>query len=66
MIISRSLAEKFGGENVLGKIIKDEFYGGEFRVGAVIEGFEDTIFDNAEIIFNTRAPRFDKNRDEQL
>ena len=66
VIISRSLAEKFGGENVLGKIIKDEFYGGEFRVGAVIEGFEDTIFDNAEIIFNTRAPRFDKNRDEQL
>ena len=66
VIISRSLADKIGGENVIGTVVKDEYYGSEYRIGAVIEGFEDTIFDNVDIIHNTRDPRFDKNREEQM
>ena len=66
VIISERLADKIGGENVIGTVIKDEYNGGEYRVCAVIEGFEDTIFDNVDIIHNTRSPRFDKNREEEM
>lgn len=66
VMITRNLAERIGGENAIGMVIKDEHNGGEYRVGAVIEGFEDTIFANEEIIHNIRDPRFDRNRNEEL
>ena len=66
VIITKSLADRFGGENVIGMIIKDEDYECEFRVCAVIEGFEDSVFANEEIIHNTGGPRFDRNRNENL
>lgn len=64
IIITKSLADRIGGKEALGKVVSDDYNGGEYRICAVIEGFEETFFENAEVILNTRAPRFDKNRIE--
>ena len=66
VIITKSLADRLGGEAALGKVISDDYNHMEYRICAVIEGFEETIFDNTVVILNTRAPRFDKNRNEPL
>ena len=64
VIISKSLADKMGGEKVLGMTIKDNLDQKEFRIGAVVEGFENTVFANADVIMNTRSPFFDRRRSE--
>ena len=64
-IITESLANLHGGTEVIGKTLK---IGGpeEFTVSAIIEDFDDTIFDNEQIIVNFRHSTFDKWRDIDL
>lgn len=66
VIISKSLADRLGDEKALNMTVTDRLYGDTYRVGAVIEGFENTLFENTDIIINTRSPEFDnyRNRDE--
>lgn len=62
VIISKSLAETMGGKDVLGMILKDHFDQNEFRIAAVIEGFENSLFNNTDIILNLRSPMFERGR----
>ena len=64
VIITKSFADRLGGEEAVGMLLSDDFNGREYRICAVIEGFEETFFENTEVILNTRAPRFDKQRDQ--
>ena len=66
VIITRSLADRLGGEKALGMQLHDEFMMQDYIIGAVVEGFEDTVFGNVEVIINTRSPRFDRSRSEHL
>ena len=50
-MVTRSLADKFGGEDVIGK--KLLFEGNEeYTIAAVIEDFDNTIFENSKVIVN--------------
>ena len=64
-IITESLANVHGGEDVIGKKLN---LGGflELTISAVIEDFDDTIFDNELIIVNFGHPHFDVWRDSAL
>ena len=50
-MITKSLADKFGGKDVIGK--KLLFEGEEeYTIAAVIEDFDNTIFENSQVIVN--------------
>lgn len=64
-IITESLANLHGGEDVIGKKLN---LGGilELTISAVIEDFDDTIFDNELIVVNFGHPHFDEWEDVDL
>jgi len=56
-IVTESIAERFGGADIIGK--KLLFQGEqEFTIAAVVENFENTIFENAQVILNLNGPAF--------
>ena len=50
-MVTKSLADKFGGEDVIGKklLFEGEV---EYTIAAVIEDFDNTIFENSQVIVN--------------
>ena len=57
ILVTESLADRFGGEQIIGK--KLLFDGGEeyeFTIAGIIDDFSDTIFSNVEIIVNQEHP----------
>ena len=60
VMVTKSLADKFGGEDVIGK--KLLFEGEEeYTIAAVIEDFDDTIFENSQVVLNIANNRFGQN-----
>ena len=56
-IVTESIADRFGGADIIGK--KLLFQGEqEFTIAAVVEDFENTIFENAHVILNLNGPAF--------
>ena len=50
-IVTESLAKEYGGEDIIGKTV---LFAGEYEliISAVIEDFDDTIFENEQVIIN--------------
>ena len=59
-MVTKSLADKFGGEDVIGKKLLFEGEK-EYIIAAVIEDFDNTIFANAQVIVNLENSRFSNN-----
>ena len=55
-IVTRSLAEKFGGNDIIGKRLTFRRYSEldpcELTIAAIIDDFDDTIFTNEQIVVN--------------
>ncbi len=59
-MVTKSLADKFGGKDVIGK--KLLFEGEEeYTIAAVIEDFDNTIFENSQVVLNITNNRFGQN-----
>ena len=58
VIITEGLANEYGGIDLIGKklVLEDDEEEYEFTVSAIIEDFDDTIFENARFLINLKHP----------